>query len=360
MILYIGSEDNSYFVEEIAEKKGFEISCIESRNHIQDQTAAILTKQNVEFMIFEISQYIDTTDEITNEIIRISRANNAKVIILAPGYFMNSKIIVDLYKNNIYNFIVASDLSGMKEQLILCLSDYYSNNKIEELSSFLEEENESENKINENVRLIGVAGSCNRIGTTTQSFQIVKYLMLQGYKVAYLEMNNTGYINNMKNWYSLENEDEEVGSVTFNNIEHFYKMEKISDILKQDYDYLVYDYGAFMEKGFNKTSFLEKDIKIFVLGSSPSEMQYTYDVIKNSFYTDVFYIFNLTSKSDQPEILEMMENASIKTFFSAYTPDPYEYTTNDIYQNIIQCIPQAPKISKKKKWFFRKEKKKNE
>lgn len=357
MILYIGSESNSYFVEEIAEKKGFEMAYVDSKNHIQDQTAEILSFQNVEFMIFEISQYIDDSEIITKEIIRISKANNAKVIIFAPGYFLNSKIIVDLYRCGIYNFIVAVDLTGMKEQLILCLSDYYQHNGIEELALISKEEKEQEVKFNENVRLIGIAGSCNRIGTTTQAFQIIKYLMLQGYKVAYIEMNNSHYIKDMKNWYAIENEDTDIGSVTYNNIEHFYKMEKISDILKKDYDYLVYDYGAYMETGFNKTSFLEKDIKIFVLGSAPSEMQHTYDVIKNLFYTDVYYIFNLISKAEQPEILEMMDDAADKTFFSMYTPDPYEYTTNDIYQDIIQCVPQSNEQPKKKKWRFRKGKK---
>lgn len=357
MILYIGSESNSYFVEEIAEKRGFDMAYVDSKNHIQEQTAEILSFQNVEFMIFEISQYIDDSEVITKEIIRISKANNSKVIIFAPGYFLNSKIIVDLYKCDIYNFIIAADLTGMKEQLVLCLSDYYQHNDIEELALISNKEEETEIKFNENVRLIGIAGSCHRIGTTTQAFQIIKYLTLQGYKVAYIEMNNSHYIEDLKNWYAIENEDTDIGSVTYNNIEHFYKMEKISDILKKDYDYLVYDYGAYMENGFNKTSFLEKDIKIFILGSAPAEMQHTYNIIKNSFYTDVYYIFNLTSKAEQPEILELMDDATDKTFFSMYTPDPYEYTTNNIYQDIIACVPQTKEIPKKKKWLFRKGKK---
>ena len=67
------------------------------------------------------------------------------------------------------------------------------------------------------------------------------------------------------------------------------------EIFRQDYDYFVFDYGAYSERGFNKTSFLEKDIRIFVAGSKAAEMKYTQDVLRNEYYTDVRYLFNFIS-----------------------------------------------------------------
>jgi len=69
----------------------------------------------------------------------------------------------------------------------------------------------------------------------------------------------------------------------------------------------VFDYGVAGENGFNKISFLEKEQQIFVVGSKPGgEFEKTYDVIKNNFYNNVFYIYNFVAEGEQEDIKELM------------------------------------------------------
>lgn len=59
----------------------------------------------------------------------------------------------------------------------------------------------------------------------------------------------------------------------------FDRQEKIADILQLGYNFYVYDYGVYNSADFNKTSFLEKNVKIFVVGSKPNELPYTTNIL---------------------------------------------------------------------------------
>lgn len=56
--------------------------------------------------------------------------------------------------------------------------------------------------------------------------------------------------------------DEQLGKITYQNVDMFYKKDKISDILKLGYDYYIYDFGTYRPDDFVLISFLEKNHKI--------------------------------------------------------------------------------------------------
>lgn len=181
---------------------------------------------------------------------------------------------------------------------------------------------------------IGITGVCRRIGTTTEAVQLVKYLQVKGYKACYIEVNNTGFVQEHGQVFVSEH-DEYLGRVTYEGVDLYYKQEKIQEIFHQDYDYFVFDYGAYSEQGFNKTSFLEKDIRIFVAGSKATEMKYTQQVLQNEYYMDVFYLFNFISEKERPELLEYMEEKAEITYFTVYAPDQFEYIHNPEFDRLI-------------------------
>lgn len=353
MILFIGPIERGFFVQDIARSKHMDVEYIESNSDIHMQINPILEKRNCKYMIYDLDQYTNPSNEISQVIKSIQKTNNATVIIYAPGWMPEANALVHLRNEQFYNFILGISIYDVKDQTEKCMNGYYENNP--ELLQITEAAEEKEIP---NCKLIGVAGAEHRIGTTTQAIQITKFLIFRGYKACYIQMNNSSYIDSMKEWLK-EAEDDHIGKITCNNIDMYYNLDCLSDVLKSGYDFYVYDYATYTDIDFNKTSFLEKDIRIFVCGASPTEMNCTLSLIGNSFYNDVTYIFNLVPEADQEEILDMMMDKSDKTFFTEYTPDPFVLHNPKLYDRIIPLNSKTENKSHQKhtgKKFFRKQK----
>lgn len=353
MIIFVGTKDRGYFCEDVAHKQDTSCEYIETNLHIENQIKEIMDyKENCEYLVFDIEQYVDEADVIIDWILKIRDAVNTKIIIYAVSYSPQSELVAGLYEKGIKNYIFSTYLSDQKEDLELCINGYFENFGYEKkgikFGSIDEQENEEENTKKISVKTIGIAGSVARMGTTTQALQIVKYLAFSGYKAAYFEMNNHGYAKAVAEAYSEAKMDDVDGVVRYQSVDMYYKLDKLKEVQNKEYEYIVYDFGVYSEHDFNKVSFLEKDIQIFVVGSKPDEFNKTYDVIKNNFYNNVFYIFNFTSNTEKKDLLELMEDKSAYTFLADEARDPFTYCNSDIYAKMIPLEKRENAVTKKR------------
>lgn len=351
-MLFVGKQEKGFFVEEFAEKLNMPFAYVETSAHIEPQINSILRHGAQNYIVFDVDQYIDSAELIAEQIERICRANNSAPIIFASGYLLESEMIGAMVERGYKYFILSGNLAGMKDQLEKCVNGFYDANGMEELQIVRLERQKEEEKKNIKGKLIGVVGACKRIGTTTHAMQIVRYLQLKGYKACYVQMNSTDYVKNMMEWYVLEEKDEKLGKITYSGIDHYYDANKIQEVLRLDYDYFVYDYGITSDVDFNRISFMEKDIRIFVLGTEPTELPYTYEVVRSLFYDDVHYIFNFTSVNDKEDLEELMEEKMSVSYISEFIPDKYIYVPTTIYEAIlpVEDISDTATESGKKGW----------
>ena len=314
MILFAGSQERGFFAQETAAIKEMELEYLQGSLTIKNHLNDILSRQ-CEYLIFDIEQYVDSAEEVAAEIKRIEGAKNCQVIIYAPGYDRQSKIIQELQNQGILYYIFAVSQTEAREELERCLYGYY---KEPETNPY-QEEAEAQEELKPGIK-IGIAGVCRRIGTTTFAIQLVKYLQLKGYRACYLEVNDTGFVQKHEARFYAEEHDANIGKVRFENVDMFYKPENLPEVLKQEYDYYIYDFGTYMNADFNKTSFLEKDVRIFVSGTTASEMDETETILRNEYYSDIMYVFNL------------FPNVRKRTYWSLWK----------IKQNghFLQCIPR--------------------
>lgn len=357
MIIFVGTKERGFFCEDVATKIGTTCEYIEANIHIENQLKDIMDyKEKCEYLIFDIEQYADDSKMIIDWILKIRDAVNAKIIIYAVSYSPQSELVSGLYENGIKNYIFSSYLSDMKEDLELCINGYYENFGYEEKRdiTFSSEEQQSEEVENKRTltKTIGIAGSIKRMGTTTQALQIVKYLLFKGYKAAYYEMNNHKFVLSVAEAYSDVSKDDVDGLVKYQSVDMYYKADKLKEVQNKDYDFIVYDFGVYSDHDFNKVSFLEKDIQIFVVGSKPDEFSKTYNVIKNNFYNNVFYIFNFTSDTEKKDLLELMEDKSEYTFFADTAKDPFTFGNPEIYEKMIP-LSSVKEEKVEKRGFFR-------
>lgn len=358
MFIFVGSYEKGYFIQDEAEKKGEEVTFIKPSSNIKTQTNEILNTRSCKFLIFDIEQYANDVEEIAEEITRITKVNNAKPIIYASGYKPSMSIVTTLLSYSINNFIFSITLTGKKDQLEKCLNGYYDVNGMDELKEIEIGKVDLQGKEDKNTdfKTIAIAGTMRRIGTTTQALQIVKFLTLQGFRAAYIEMNRTGYTSNLAEYFESE-VDDELSKVTIENTDMFFNPDKIAEIIKLEYDYYIYDFGVFEDTDYNKTWYLEKDIKVMVGGIKANEIIKMTEILDNTFYSDVYYLLSFVDKSEEKDVYELMEEKKDHTFFPGYTPNPFCFGNSDIYRkflNIGDCA-NAKEYEKRKKFrLFRK------
>lgn len=360
MILFVGSEESGYFAEEEAKVSHMDFSYINENIHIEKHAEEILNYENCQYIIYDIEQYLDDSSVIIEWILKIQSATNTKTIIYSPGYNPRSEIISGLYNAGIKNYIFSSFLSEKKEDMERCINGFYENYGYESRGISFDDvpDNEEIEKEKQKIisKSIGVAGAISRMGTTTQCIQLCKYILYMGYKPAYIQLNNHGWIENLLEAYADVKHDAEMGKVEYLDVDMFYKIDKIPEVLQRDYDFFIYDYGVYSDPSFSKISFLEKERQIFVVGSKPGEFDRTYNVIKSNFFNKVYYIFNFVPETEEKDLLELMENKAEYTFFSPEIRDPFTYSNSKIYQELLPI--KCQNNEEKKKFFFGKKRKK--
>ena len=339
MILFVGSQEKGYFGEEVAEKKKLDYTYVPASLHIEEQVQAILKhKDDVKYIIFHLEQYADEPETITEWILKIQEAIHVNIIILATNFSPGSQLVTMLYTKGVRNFIFPIYLGEQKEWLELCIDGYFENFGYESKGIVFGEEpgeEEKEKGLTQNGKSIGIVGAIARMGTTTQAIQFIKYFLFTGHSAAYIQMNNHHWVEDLAEAYSDAEHDEEMGCVSYQGVDMYYRLDKLREV-KKEYEYLVYDYGVNSEHDFNKVSFLEKDVQIFVVGSMPGEFDKTYEVIKSSFYQTVYYIFNFVAKAEQKDLLELMAGKEEYTFFAGEGRDPFAYDgESGLYGKIV-------------------------
>ena len=349
MILFVGENDKGYFVPEIAEKYDEKCSFSGFVSDLESLSKKILQGSYSTVILHLPSLVIMDYQNIGNFCKNIAIANgNIRLVVMAEGYNINSKIIQAAIGAGVRFFMLGVNAATLKKELSDALDD---KTNIEEIFEQLPTENQRDRKKDEiessftSSRTVAVIGSMHRIGTTTQALQIVKHLILSGFTACYIQLNNSNYVQSVGEFYTDAVIDDNIGLVKYQNLEMYYRQERISDILSKNYNYYVYDFGSIQDMGFTLVQYLEKDIKIVVCGSKSNELPHMQNVLK--IISSSEYIFSFTSESDQKEILGLMEDKKPHTYFSGYVPDPFSYSPTPFYDKIIKPAKSETPTEKK-------------
>lgn len=337
MIIFIGSEEHGFFLQEANVNEEINYTGYVDLDNIKE--CAI--KDASSCIIIDITQWSEKSDLIADKINSIASTTRSKIIIYAVGFSLNSLLCSSLMQYGINRIITAGNLSDIKSEFLR----FYNNEDYEVIEKISMKNPEPE--LNTTMVItIAVAGSQNRIGTTTQCFQIVKHLSAKGFRAAYLEFNKTNYLQKMKKLFGLSSDD-----FFFEGI-NVYSADQINRVLKE-YDYIVYDYGSITDSSFNQYSFLEKSKYIIICGATPSEIEYSttaLNLFQNN--SDIIYIFNFVPKSDEEDITALMGNHQV--YFSPLIPDMFTVLLEQqkLYDKFL-TLRASPSMPKKKKSFFK-------
>ena len=190
MILFIGTEERGYFVEDTAHSEVEFSGYAPDLSEIMD---SVILARNYSHIIIDAEMLINDYVTIGELSKRIMSAVPSPLIFLTSGYSEDTELIRSLRRSGVFNFITATTLAGIKDDLIRAL---------EGRNSPLPPPSEPgvsppEMPVIQALppyQTIAVSGCIDRIGTTTQAIQLVKYLVFRGHRACYIELNENGYI----------------------------------------------------------------------------------------------------------------------------------------------------------------------
>jgi hypothetical protein len=195
-------------------------------------------------------------------------------------------------------------------------------------------------------RTIAVIGSMRRIGATTVALQIAKHFSSAGARACYIEHNDTGFLDQLREVYAGAEYSSEPSFVRYGGVDMYDDPAQIAYIRQNGYNVLVYDYGKIAEQYI--PSALEKDAMVCVLGIKPSELsnaEWIYE--KLPYQPDAYYAFNFVHKNDREDVLSSMEDLAPYVVFPAYSPDPFTFAAENI--SVFAPLAQFKKVETAKK-----------
>lgn len=173
------------------------------------------------------------------------------------------------------------------------------------------------------MKVINVCGSMIRTGTTTQCLQLCRFLSESGYRAAYAEMNRQNYIQAVHTTYRDVSFDNDGKIITFSGIDMIPRDMVPAVMDREEYDYLVCDYGNMNLRSFDRDLFLAGDAVIITGGVKPNEIGEFTRFLSDESMQNAIYILSFVPKNDEAMIRELMEEKSSCTLFSPYMPDPF-------------------------------------
>ena len=199
-----------------------------------------------------------------------------------------------------------------------------------------------------------MVGTEKHIGATTMAINLTKYLSeLTNIKACYIENNNHNSIGNL-----IENKEalysENMNRITYKGIDMFLKPKNMSDILANNYNFYIYDYGALNElTEEEKMSFLTRDLKIVVSGNKIWEIPNLincFQIIGED--TSTYLVFNFAKESEKENFRISLGNYwKERTTFSEYITDPFIVGNKYFFETILKPYLINTDVTEKKKKF---------
>ena len=320
---------------------------------------------SIDYLIIDLQaiENLTSDDEIISKITLIRKMYNLRIIVIAQDYKHGNILLGKIFNLGIYNIVTEIDDIKFKEELEKALSiegmsfgnsiKYKIDNQIIAVNQTTKLIKENYIRVKQTVN-IGVVGTEKHIGATTMAINLTKYLSeLTNIKACYIENNNHNSIGNL-----IENKEalysENMNRITYKGIDMFLKPKNMSDILANNYNFYIYDYGALNElTEEEKMSFLTRDLKIVVSGNKIWEIPNLincFQIIGED--TSTYLVFNFAKESEKENFRISLGNYwKERTTFSEYITDPFIVGNKYFFETILKPYLINTDVTEKKRKF---------
>lgn len=359
MVLYISSKAMRQTVDHSI--KEAELLTLDCNNQIGNNISLsdymknkgfLLSKNDVDYMIIDLSALSDSEETIGESIQGfLITHEHVRIIIISPINQAGDKILSELFAVGVRDFAVSSDFVVIKQKLEECLTDqgmsYKEASEYKDVKKRTLEEKREVKEVNK--VMIGVIGSQPRVGCTHNSIVIANQLKRWGYSVAYVEMNENGALQQIRQAEKLSMVDSYFSS---RNIDYYPDADNslLKKILKdQVYNFIILDFGSFQDCDIN--AYNRCHVKIVIGNTQPWEITFLADFWNR--YDDearehINFYLNFVEKESDRKVLKKLFHKDLK--FLGYSTDPF---SEKDFPGMSELLEEYLPEKSKKKGFFK-------
>lgn len=303
---------------------GHELRRIQQTN--PKKTLECITSSMNQYVLIEIAQLSTHPEAVISTILKLKAAMDCTVFVVCYQTELPSIVQYQLMQQ-VALFLCADHDAALRKQLmdLFLMVQHPSSSQLAQQNPAVLSHN-----IHTQSKTIAVTGCRDRIGTTTQALQIVKYLQMHHRTACYVEMDDSHTLRRLGDIYDDIQADPDTGTIRYKNMDLYTKPEMMTAIQSKEYEFMVFDYGVFpLDDPKLQASCFERDICVMVAGIKPGEIQGLFALFPYVDQQHVQYIFSFVSPSEQLAVKQAMAGKGTHTYFTGYVPDYFSYQTEN-------------------------------
>lgn len=267
MILFLGDADKQYYIEEAAAELREPIEGYGKNPYHLSEIVSLANAKNYSSVVVNLENVLDTPQEACEALLKLTTGN---VVIMFIGASAASMMIATLARHGFHNFITAISIGKAKDEARKALRNQGTRPRYsqeETLRVLTAEEEAAAFDPDEAARIITVAGTTRRIGTTTQCAQMALFLSSFGKKVVVIEANTTDFIGELAEENNLDFLDTKTQHLRYMDVDFV----KAPHTKLPQFDTFIYDCGSVKDKHFPANIFAMGETRFLVFGDAPGE-----------------------------------------------------------------------------------------
>ena len=322
MILYLTSQAHTNLLDFYSEK--------ENSLPVKKMTGSFLLKQFVVHdmrnfshchdLVLDRTAFGDSDNGFAEAIEEFLTMYQVRITVIAEGLSEKDNLFSALLECGVGNIVTESDITGMQEEITLCLTKGGLGKYVAQIRD--EDYHEGERYTFRGSRIqVSVVAAQERIGATTAGLGLANWLSMAGGEACYIEANDSGHMNNLTADYEMQEEGK--GHV-LDGVGYYREQPE------RDYQFIISDFGTYAPRE-------PAGILVLVCGTKPFELPNTIPLLQMYDTKCAVILFPFVDQTLQETYRSAFETDRHKVLFLNYQPDCLNGLPNaNQYREIIR------------------------
>ena len=341
-ILYIGNSDTAESLYKEYEGKDVELQPFYAEQSSKEDILNVIYDESEDFkgVIINVDEIGDTYKDLADIVENVLESSDIRLCLLCLGRMKDDDLIVAmlelgiqyimLYPSIYHNAkVIDNILEGKTNVAQLLYNQPIDKTKKEVSNADNSSSDDTENSIEP--KTIALGGCVPRMGTTTLSIQLIKYLQSLENNVCYVDSTGTNYMNDFLLVYEEEGEyDKEHNKFILDGIDFYYEFnnDMWEYITAQNYNYIVFDMGVISVDDDKICNFINTDYHILLAGSKANEFKAMAILLEKLYHSKTHFAFYSVPKAQIPSISGACTQNGQKHCFIPYIDDEFVLQEN--------------------------------
>lgn len=318
MLLYLASDENKDVLDFLIDRR---IIMKKLVGEVYFKKFVIHDMKNLDhysYVVVDLEALNDSEDEIIEAIIAFKMIYNPRIIILAKeiNNLFLSRIVNEA---NIYDVITSSDMDEIRASMEMCLDQ--EEKFRDDIRKHIKRLNLKYSFTKKNVKIL-VAGVKSVFGTTKTAINLATFLAEIGATVSYTEVNGSGYLKKISNYYEFK--DSQYRDIVFFD----------NGDVPIDFNFNIIDIGLLKEKSLKNFKSEEiAEVRILCGATKESELNDLMKVLDDE-GPKIDVILNYASEKERNFARKSLKNKS-NIYFNDDSIALFDTKNSQIYREIL-------------------------